>query len=559
MRYTDLTKVFISSVLVFGIISYGGFDSFSTSVFANTIKPQIKLINGVEWVEISSAAQLEYIDKNQDQYMDSNIKIMNNINLPSKYMWIPFGKGYDENYNGTFNGQNYKISGITIGSTINGVSVSGFFGYTYGYIENLNLSVNLPEKVNGDFNASGGGLVGYQFGGSIINCHVTGNITSVAGCNGGLVGEQTDQSSIYDSSFNGTVSGGPGSINGGLVGKQLGKSIVIDESYASGSIINIEKNNPMNSLILRLMGDQYTLPNNQPNPNSEFDVVYENGGLVGSLSGTIKNSYAIEKFISFEAINGGINADVSVGGGVIINSYAYSTFLGSNSTNGEIVGINNYQDGGTSEKITNSFWGPSQYTNIGLNIKGSSYIPFENGESLNTMQNQSTYSGWDFNKIWGDSPNINSGLPYLLWKNIDYPKNNPTTSAWLVEFKGNYLVWSKLPNVEYYEVTIRTEKAPDPKTYNFKINGLEFNLTKYKYLSINDRFYSVTVDATFYPPKNTKISKGKLLIYAGGEGTDDKPYKVINGKVVRVKWSDIPGMTSTPNTTQPITPPNLSA
>ena len=44
------------------------------------------------------------------------------------------------------------------------------------------------------------------------------------------------------------------------------------------------------------------------------------------------------------------------------------------------------------------------------------HAPGDGGETLEVLQKQETYQGWDFSAIWTMSPDKNNGLPYLRWQ-----------------------------------------------------------------------------------------------------------------------------------------------
>lgn len=176
------------------------------------------------WVQVSSAAQLEYIDQNQSLYLNDKIELMNSVNLRG-YPWVPLGNS--SAFQGTFNGLGHTVSGVSItGATDSRV---GFFGWSDGTIENVGVQVAVSG--NAVSPAWIGGLVGL-LDGNITNSFATGTVTSAgASDNGGLVGGQTG-GSITSSYAADTVSGG--SDTGGLVGQEYGGSIA--NSYATGTV-----------------------------------------------------------------------------------------------------------------------------------------------------------------------------------------------------------------------------------------------------------------------------------------------------------------------------------
>ena len=180
--------------------------------------PPSVTIQGVTWYQISTAAQLEYIDQNQGNYLNANIELMNNLDLTG-FAWTPFGTPFS----GTFNGQGYGVSGVTVDEPSS--DYVGFFGTNSGTVENFHVNGSMigHDEV--------GSLVGIQNGGTITDSYATG---SVQGANfvGGLVGILRKQGTISDSYATGTVTSNK--YAGGLVGLDVSSSIA--DSYATGSV-----------------------------------------------------------------------------------------------------------------------------------------------------------------------------------------------------------------------------------------------------------------------------------------------------------------------------------
>ena len=131
------------------------------------------------------------------------------------------------NFTGIFDGLGHTITGLTINRS--GTSYVGLFGYAdNAYIRNVGL---VGGSVTGAYHV--GGLVGYNYSGSITNSYNTG---SVSGGNfvGGLVGYNYS-GSITNSYSTGLVSGEEQV--GGLVGYNIIGSIT--NSYSTGSVTGL--------------------------------------------------------------------------------------------------------------------------------------------------------------------------------------------------------------------------------------------------------------------------------------------------------------------------------
>ncbi len=242
--------------------------TFAAQVTNNA--PPSVTIQGVTWYQVSTAAQLEYIDQNQSAYLNANIELMNDIYIGA-YPWTPFGT-FSTNYSGVFNGQNHFVSGITVNDPL--IDFVGFFGVTSGTIENVNVIDNLRGG------SIIGGLVGSQNGGKITNCSTDGSVSGAVNgpvygggdAVGGLVGTQYE-GSITDSYSSESVYGS--NTVGGLVGQQIKSSIT--NSYAVGLVTG---SSPAGGLVGQQVNSSIT--------NSYFDTTTTGQSLgvgTGSQSG----------------------------------------------------------------------------------------------------------------------------------------------------------------------------------------------------------------------------------------------------------------------------------
>jgi hypothetical protein len=277
--------------------------------------------------------------------------------------WVPIGTTLQNPFTGNLNGQNFTISNLFIN---NSGSSTGLFGFTNepAIISNLKLK---------DLNVMGGGYTGaligamYAFNNNskVENVHVSGNIKGGAVV-GGIAGSSSG--TIKKSSVNATITGAD--YVGGLVGAFMFDGL-IEESFAS---IDLKKN------------------------VSEKKF----GGLTGSASGIIRNSYATG------IIDGTNTAGGLVGwlyNGEIINSYSNVELRNKDIFfNGGLVamGSGSYVSIGTAE---NSFW----------DVDVSGYVFSYTGNSKITieMKQQSTFVDWDFESVWVMPSN---DYPKLAWE-----------------------------------------------------------------------------------------------------------------------------------------------
>lgn len=216
--------------------------------------------------EVSNAGQLFYMADliNSGENDGVNIKLMNDIDLEN-IEWTPIG-----NFSGTFDGQNYTISGFNlIGCNDN----QGLFGIVSGEIKNLALKGKIEitkscEKVggiaaqlidgnitnvissvditnrNGTVLAHVGGVVGSAFGDAdIVNiekCMFMGNIDlkNSTECIGGIAGYARDSVFMRYCANVGTVSSDTkGAYIGGILGYiNSTKFRDIKDSYNYGTV-----------------------------------------------------------------------------------------------------------------------------------------------------------------------------------------------------------------------------------------------------------------------------------------------------------------------------------
>ena len=175
---------------------------------------------------------------------DAHAKLMNNIDLSSvcgeSNSWTPIGTSSNP-YTDTFNGQNFKISGLYINSNTDYQGLFGFVGST-GTVQKLSVegTITVTASSSGDSTSYiyVGGIVAYNNGGSVTNCTSTVAITATTtegGISdvyvGGVVGENFD-STVTNCYNTGEVISG--NIGGGVVG--LNGSGSVTNCYNTGSI-----------------------------------------------------------------------------------------------------------------------------------------------------------------------------------------------------------------------------------------------------------------------------------------------------------------------------------
>ena len=296
-------------------------------------------------------------DANTRAELTANIDLSEICSEEEGDSWTPIGNSEEYAYTGTFNGQNFKISGLTINNSR--ADDQGLFGYVgrSGIVQNLTVS----GSVKGDDHV--GGVVGYNDEGRVENCH---NIGSVSGERyvGGVVGD--NRGSVENCHNIGEVSGSGNSVGGvgGVVGNNDGGRVKncyntvtvtgtgtddylggvggvvgnndggrVENCYNTGSVSGgiavggVVGLNDINSSVT-----------NCYNTGTDGVVGYSSGGVVGYNSGTVENCYN----------TGNMSANISVGisGGVVgwnsgIVENCYNTGNVSDGTiSGGVVGQN---------------------------------------------------------------------------------------------------------------------------------------------------------------------------------------------------------------------------
>ncbi|MYM66186.1 filamentous hemagglutinin N-terminal domain-containing protein [Pseudoduganella sp. FT55W] len=319
-------------------------------------------------------------------------------------------------YTGVFDGANHTISGLTIYRP-GEQNVGMFSALDTGTIRNLTLS---SVDVQGSSNV--GALAGYVTDGvgSIDNVHASGEVRGIGntglliGRNGGLVGFATTSGTVKG------LSGYNASNIGGLIGQNVGQvsdsssSAVITttgDGYAGGLIGSNAKTGNFIGAVTRSYATG--------NVSSTGEIV---GGLIGDNNGgTLTLSYASGN------VNGGRNvgglAGRNANGSTINNAYATGDVSGNSTANnishGNIGGlIGDLFAGSVSNVYSKGTVSPSGFFGyhglVGAVENGSLTHGYFDGTQAGTfsdaaggvglttaqMQQQSSFSGMDFNNTW---------------------------------------------------------------------------------------------------------------------------------------------------------------
>lgn len=153
--------------------------------------------------------------------IDINITLTGDITLTGE--WTPIGTE-SQPYTGTFDGNNYTITGLTVNQTRNYVGLIGCIG-SDGTVKNVKLE-NVNITGDGYFV---GGVAGTNYG-TIENCSVDGTLTNNRHYLGGVVGD--NYGSIIGCSSSGTITGTSPDV-GGIGGQSVGGTIMACYSVAN--------------------------------------------------------------------------------------------------------------------------------------------------------------------------------------------------------------------------------------------------------------------------------------------------------------------------------------
>ncbi len=345
----------------------------------------------------SSLAQTEIRDWNDLHNIRDNLGssyiLMNDLdedspgyaNRNSNEGWLPIGT-VDTPFGGTFDGNGYTISGLTIDRA---TSYNGLFGDAVdATVRNLGI-VNANISTSGAWN---GVLFGRVTASTIQNVYSTGVLVQDEQANfhhGGLIGQIRGGRLMKSwSAVNVTTIG---RLVGGLIGTVTsfdGSPAVVEETYATGDVTNLAD-----------VGDV---------------ALYRwVGGLVGQFGGSsiIRNSYATGAVTSHSHVGGLVGYHWR--GSLIENSYSIGAVTGQLDAGG-LVGHRDPDQGDVIGIVTNSYWN-SETAGLSDGV-GFGKTEGVSAKTAAEMKTQATYSGWDFQSIWAFDESVNDGYPIFLFQ-----------------------------------------------------------------------------------------------------------------------------------------------
>lgn len=253
---------------------------------------------------------------------------------------------------------------------------SPFSGIFYGQGYTITgLTVTSSSRYVGVFGVSDGTIEDLQ-----VSASVTVTVSPSFGYNGALVG--VNEGTITHSNSAGSVTAsGQQAQTGGLIGENFGGTV--DDSYSTATVTSTGTDGAFSG---GLVGRDF--------PN-------------GISTGSISDSYATGAVTGPEqyATNAGLVGYNSES--AITDSYATGPVTGSDATNAGLVGSN--QEGTISDSYFDT---TTTGQSVGI-AEGTSTVG-ATGEITSAMQQESTYTGWDFSTVWSLSSTVNDGYPSLL-------------------------------------------------------------------------------------------------------------------------------------------------
>jgi len=371
---------------------------------------------------IKNETQLLAIVK--DEYPNSaHYRLENDIELITR-SWIPIGALSDNGFSGNFDGNNHKITRLTIGDATNSYENIGLFSKNSGTISNLTVEVSsiIGNKFTGVITGSNSG--------TITNCKVTGLISAdnsyneeaslggITGNNFGVISNCTSnviikngntktggiagysESEISKCEFSGTANDMDTIYFGGIVG------------YTKGNITNCSNNGTINTYLRYLGGIAGYAESGLINfcssvSNLTSTTTYDSyiGGLVGHNDGAeIENCYSIGDITCLNTSN----YNTYVGGFIGYNSS--ENYVKNSYCSGKVLGKTpSAFANGTATLYTNCFY------NKTIQDTTESWVFGLSESDMKDISNQNkNYTFWDFNSVWGMNKDINNGYPYLL-------------------------------------------------------------------------------------------------------------------------------------------------
>lgn len=348
---------------------------------------------------IVTKIQLDNVRKNPGAYyILKNDIVFNESDFSTGGLFFNEGLGWKpiDNFMGVFDGNNYEINGIRIWkedeTRLNGGlhgGKLGLFGKNTGIIKNIKI-VDGRIELSGRTRPDIGLIAGENYRGTILNCSVDGIISGAASEVGGITGSNYGGVIEYcnnnadikcHSSWN--------YISGGIAGSNSGRI-----SYSSNNG-NVSGRNSSGGISGENLGT-INMCHNTGDISS-----YEDRAKAGGITGELYNGVISECFNTGQVAPNGWGSNVggisgSGGSGTIKNTYNIGLVYGS--------GIS-----GTAPAVLENCY----YSNTASNGVGSG-IDNAIACTLEQLQQQSTFTGFNFTETWRIIPESSYKYPQLV-------------------------------------------------------------------------------------------------------------------------------------------------
>lgn len=344
---------------------------------------------------VSTKIQLDNVRKNPGAfYMLKNDIVFNESDFSTGGLFFNEGLGWKpiDNFMGVFDGNNYKINGIRIWKDNTPTTETGrigLFSTNNGIIKNLKI-LDGKLELSGNTKPNAGLIAGENYYGTILNCSVDGIISSVTSEVGGITGSNnrgvieycTNNADIKYYSFSNYISGG-------IAGSNLGRI-----SYSSNNG-NISGHNSSGGISGENFGT-INMCHNTGNISS-----YNDRGKAGGITGELYNGVISDCFNTGQVTPNGWGSNVggisgSGGSGTIKNTYNIGLVSGSG-ISGTVPAV-----------LENCYYSNASSNGIGSGVDNAIAC------TLEQLQQQSTFTGFNFNEIWGIIPESSYKYPQLV-------------------------------------------------------------------------------------------------------------------------------------------------
>lgn len=413
---------------------------------------------------------------------------------PGQSNFTPIGKDSLHKFNGTFDGQGYTISNLSVNiASDSGDIHAGLFGIIgdKSTVKNLKITNSEISAIStSEYDpVRSGGIAGRNWGGTIENCSYAGTVTG-SNNSGGITGLNSTDATIKNCSSAGTVTGS--GILGGIAGVNYGK---IENCHNTGDL------------------------------NSSGIYAYS-GGIAGNNSNIITNcsntgdvsATATDDSARSGGIAGYNYMDEYYGNGTILNTF----YLKSDN----ITGIGNEQDDGKATPLESSEM-------IGLKLLGGE----GSTNNLNVEQDPKPWSP----DIFG----INNGYPILADVPLDLGNKTPQSAIYILSETEktqaeNYLelITSSVLRVEMTE-TAWEGNITDPK-YSWYIYGnneaqgsdAKIDVIKSNEMAVYYVIVSYTIDGVEYTYTSLTKSVGDVQSSSSSSSASSLIYYAIAAVIV---------------------------